>query len=81
MNLENSVLKMTEEEFIEIINGNPDKSDDNTRINGILISIIKKNRNALTIKQKKWIMDKLNYIFRRKKEYKITRFDDFEIEI
>ena len=38
----NNTLTLTRQEFIDILNSNPDKSADNIKINGILIDIVNK---------------------------------------
>jgi hypothetical protein len=74
MKIENKVLKLKVSEFIKVLNDNPDNCEDNYRINGTLISIVKKNKNRLTDKQRKWIIRKLDYIFRRNKKLKKTDY-------
>lgn len=85
MRVENKILNLTVDEFIKILNDNEDKSQENNRINGILITIIKENRNKLTPKQRKWVNQKLIYIISRNRNIKkmdyvnISKFNDFLI--
>ena len=86
MKVENRTLILTVDEFVKVLNDNEDKSQQNIRINGILITIVNKNRNKLTMKQRKWINQKLIYIISRNRNMKksgytdISKFNDFLIE-
>jgi hypothetical protein len=70
----NKILEIKVSEFIEVINENPDKSSENVRINGILIGIVQKNKNRLTVKQKKWVLGKLEFIIRKNKKLKLNKY-------
>jgi hypothetical protein len=74
-------LELKVSEFITVINENPDKTEENERISSILIGFVRKNRNQLTEKQRKWVVEKLNFIFRKNKKlgkmnYCVPNFSD-----
>jgi len=69
-----NTLNITVSDFITMLNDNADKSIDNIKINGILISIVTKYNNRMTPKQRKWVIDKINYIIRQQKKIKNPKY-------
>jgi hypothetical protein len=78
MKIENKRLFLTQEELKEIIRNNPDKSDENNRIENILISIIDRKRVSSN-KIYNWILSKIKYVTNVNRSYKDIRkkFNDF----
>jgi hypothetical protein len=80
MKIENKKLFLTREELKEIIKNNLDKSDENTKIENILVSIIDRKK-IVSDKIYNWILSKIKYVTNVNKEYKNIKkkFNDFHI--
>jgi Zn-dependent peptidase ImmA (M78 family) len=77
MKVINKRLEIKLSEFIDVLNNNTDKSNDSERIKGIIIDFVKKNKNKITEKQRKWVIKKLKFIIKKNKMYKnILDFND-----
>jgi hypothetical protein len=80
MKVENKTLVLKITEFYKLLNSNPDKSKESERIKNVIFGFVLKNRNILSKKQMKWVVNKLNYIIKHNKkniEYKnISKFEE-----
>jgi hypothetical protein len=81
--IENNFLVFeTENDFIEMLESNTDMSEENQNRNSILIGMIRKRKNNLSLKQRNWINSKIDYIVKTNKRFRTIKgkFNDFRIE-
>jgi hypothetical protein len=81
--IENNFLVFeTENDFIEMLESNIDKSQENQNINQILIKMIRERKSNLSLKQRNWINSKIDYIVKTNKRFRTIKgkFNDFRIE-
>jgi hypothetical protein len=67
MKITNKVLALNKAELLEIIKNNTDKTS--VEIDRKLYTMIAGYYGKFTIKQQKWILEKVRYIFRYNKKY------------
>jgi uncharacterized protein YifE (UPF0438 family) len=80
--IDSNFLVLTEDDFIELLDCNMDKSTKNEEINNSLIGMIRSRKNNLTDKQRYWIFSKISFIVKTNKRFSTIKgkFDDFRID-
>jgi hypothetical protein len=68
MNIENNFLYLNQEDVIEILENNPDKTSQ--EIDKKLIGIVRKYFYTMTDKQEKWLREKIGFIIRHNSLFK-----------
>ena len=69
MKVENKKLFINKDELIKIVSHNPDLNYNNNGDDKIIIMIEKYYDKGFSLKQYKWIYEKVKYIFRHDKNY------------